>query len=113
MTTKKQRTSTLVDWAFIALDRGMPRKEVARLAWLYVELEDAQRNLESATKQSHLDEAYRTINAVKKELKMPITEMYSHRAHEIDTACALIFHRLTGQHEPLSVEDDGPLKGSK
>jgi hypothetical protein len=113
LTTKKQRTSTLVDWAFIALDRGMPRKEVARLAWLYVELEDAVAAIHSATRQSHIDEGYKTINAIKRELGLPIIEAESYHRYEIETACNLIFHRLTGMSELLMVENDGPLKGRK
>lgn len=101
MIAKKQRTSTLVDWAFIALDRGMSRKEVARLAWLYVELDDA----ETSWGWDGSEAACQTIKAINTELGLPTSEDIIDRA-KIEPAQTEIFYRLTGRHEPLLVEDD-------
>lgn len=101
----KRRTSTLVDCAFIALDRGLLRKDVAHLAWLYVELEDAQNSIHTATRQSHIDSACQRIKAINTELGLPTSENIVDRV-KIELAQNEIFYRLTGQNEPLSVEDD-------
>jgi len=95
-----KRPSNVVDWAFAALDRGIPRATLIHLAALLDQLSqaDADWNWDSS------EESCRVIKAINTELGLPTSDDLIRRA-DIRPAFNEIFYRLTGINEPMEIEE--------